>query len=240
MNKPLSSVLISCFSAGAFLVLIFFSCNHSPVSGEKDHVSDPKNNTQQSNHAEKNSSVEIRSDTLKNADLPAAVTYKGKPVKIMSWTDKLGDNLLLLTETGEFASADSAEYEDNRDAELHVYHYIKKADLWQKIANVNDQINSCPVDIVTQFVPGALFITDLDGNGIAEATFAYQLTCTGGIDNKVMKLIMLEHKNKYVIRGTTTLNMGEKIPGTMKYEAGIPEPFKVFMIKQWKAFETEH
>ncbi|MGY0041236.1 M949_RS01915 family surface polysaccharide biosynthesis protein [Pedobacter sp. NJ-S-72] len=157
----------------------------------------------------------IKSDTLKVADLPAIVTYKGKPIKIMGWKDKLGDNLLLLTETGEFASKDSAEYEDNRDAELHVYHYVKTAGVWQKIANVNDQISSCPVDIVTRFVPGALFVTDLDGDGIAEATFAYQLTCTGGVDNKVMKLIMLENKNKYVIRGTTTVNMGEKIPGTM-------------------------
>lgn len=245
MNKPLSSVFISGLPTGIVLVLamILFSCSHPNTIENKNRGYGTKNGDSAGHPvtaAGQTGSGEIISDTLGTADLPASITYKGKPVKVMSWNDKLGDNLLLLTETGEFASADSTEYPDNRDAELHVYHYVKAGSAWQKIATINDQINSCPVDIVTRFVPGALFITDLDGNGIAEATFAYQLTCTGGVDNKVMKLIMLENKKKYVIRGTTTVDMGEKIPGTMKYEAEIPAAFKIFMIKQWKAFETEH
>ncbi|PIG97900.1 hypothetical protein CS542_06705 [Pedobacter sp. IW39] len=63
---------------------------------------------------------------------------------------------------------------------------------------------------MTRFIPGALFITDLNSDGIAECTFAYHLTCTGRVDNKVMKLIMLQNRNKYVIRGTTSVNVGRK------------------------------
>jgi len=239
MKRPLSSVLSTGLSAGivAVLILLLYACNHSNTAENKDNVS--KNDISLVDPGQKKSD-EIKSDTLKTADLPANIAYKGKPVKVMGWKDKLGDNLLLLTETGEFASADSAEFSDNRDSELHVYHYVKQGAVWTKIATVNDQINSCPVDIVTRFIPGALFITDLNADGFAECTFAYHLTCTGGVDNKVMKLIMLENKNKYVIRGTTSVNIGEEIPGTMKYEAGIPERFNAFMIAKWKAFEREH
>ncbi|RAJ37209.1 M949_RS01915 family surface polysaccharide biosynthesis protein [Pedobacter cryoconitis] len=236
MKRPLSSILSTGFCTSIILVfaVLLSACSHSGTAENKhtiDSTTIAKGET---------GSVEIKSDTVKAAVLPAGITYHGKPVKIMSWKDKLGDNLLVLTETGEFASADLAEYEDNRDSELHVYHYVKTDTVWKIIAAVNDQISSCPVDIVTRFIPGALFITDLNGDGVAECTFAYHLTCTGGVDNKVMKLIMLENKNKYVIRGTTSVNIGEEIPGTMKYEAGIPERFKVFMIEKWKAFEREH
>lgn len=238
MNRPLFSFLNIGLRTSVVLVftLLLFSCRQ-PKNDEnnKDDSGDSTGII-----ADQTTFGEIKSDTLKATALPASITYKGKPVKIMGWKDKSGDNLLLLTETGEFASADSAEYEDNRDAELHVYHYVKTGADWNKVATVNDQISSCPVDIVTRFIPGALFITDLNGDGIAECTFAYHLTCTGGVDNKVMKLIMLEYKNKYVIRGTTSVNVGEEIPGTMKYEAGIPERFKIFMIAKWKAFEREH
>lgn len=239
MNRPLSSVLSAGLRAGAVVVLILllYACSRLNTADNKDNVS--KNDSSLVDPGQKKS-AEIKSDTLKSADLPAIIVYQGKPVKVMSWKDKLGDNLLLLTETGEFASADSAEFSDNRDSELHVYHYVRQGTAWAKIATVNDQINSCPVDIVTRFIPGALFITDLNADGVAECTFAYHLTCTGGVDNKVMKLIMLENKNKYVIRGTTSVNIGGEIPGTMKYEAGIPERFKVFMIAKWKAFEREH
>lgn len=238
MNRPLFSFLSIGLRVSVVLVftLLLFSCSQSKNAENKNGASVDSIGI----NADQTVSGEIKSDTLKATALPAAITYKGKPVKIMGWKDKLGDNLLLLTETGEFASADSAEYEDNRDAELHVYHYVKTGADWNKVATVNDQISSCPVDIVTRFIPGALFITDLNGDGIAECTFAYHLTCTGRVDNKVMKLIMLEHKNKYVIRGTTSVNVGEEIPGTMKYEAGIPERFKIFMIAKWKAFEREH
>lgn len=239
MNRPLSSDLSAGLPASVVLVftLLLCACNHSNTAESKNNAA--SKDRVGSTYGRKESG-EIKSDTLKTAALPAAIIYKGKPVKIRSWKDKLGDNLLLLTETGEFASADSAEFTDNRDSELHVYHYVKTGAVWNKIATVNDQISSCPVDIVTRFIPGALFITDLNADGIAECTFAYHLTCTGGVDNKVMKLIMLENKNKYVIRGTTSVNIGEEIPGTMKYEAGIPERFKVFMIARWKAFEREH
>lgn len=239
MNRLLSSFLSIGQRTSVVLIftLLLFSCSQ-PKNTENKNVAARGDST--GINADQTTSGEIKSDTLKVTALPATITYKGKPVKIMGWKDKSGDNLLVLTETGEFASADSAEYEDNRDAELHVYHYVKTGAQWNKIATVNDQISSCPVDIVTRFIPGALFITDLNGDGIAECTFAYHLTCTGGVDNKVMKLIMLEHKNKYVIRGTTSVNIGEEIPGTMKYEAGIPERFKIFMIAKWKAFEREH
>ncbi|QNK61562.1 hypothetical protein H7F33_13465 [Pedobacter sp. PAMC26386] len=231
MNKTLFSALNSYLKSMIALVLTAFICSCTPGKSVEQY---------QATVVSAQTGVrEIKSDCLKVEDLPASITYKGKPVKIRSWKDKLGDNLLLLTETGEFGSKDSLEYPDNRDAELYAYHFTKNGTTWKLIATVNDHIGSCPVDIVTSFIPEALFITDLDGNGVAECTFAYLLTCTGGVDNKVMKLIMLENKNKYIIRGTTTVHVGETIPGTMKDEAGIPERFKVFMIAKWKVFETE-
>ncbi len=254
MNKRVSLTFRSGIITSLFLgiILLLGSCTQDNSSGKmKTTVADAKLNSGELKAKGTSDSAnfflhleaavsKIKSDTLKVADLPGSITYKGHPVKIMNWKDKLGENLLLLTETGEFASKDSVEYADNRDAELHVYHYLKTGTTYQLMANVNDFINSCPVDIETSFIPGALFITDLDANGIAECTFAYHLTCTGGVDNSTMKLIMLENKHKYVIRGRTTVYAGEKIPGTMKYEAGIPDQFKPFMTEMWSAFETEH
>ena len=47
--------------------------------------------------------------------------------------------------------------------------------VWQ----INDLVEDCPLDLEIEFLPGALRITDLDGDGLNEIWVVYRLGCRG-------------------------------------------------------------
>jgi len=149
----------------------------------------------------------IVSQTIQIKKLPNELKYQGIPVKAIQYTDSLGKNLVLITETGLFQNKKNKSEMDGMDAELFAYHYTEKENKWVQNWKVLDYIRDCPLDIRADFLSTSLTITDEDKNGIAEVWLVYVITCRGDVSPLTMKIIMYQNSQKYAIRGNSKINM---------------------------------
>ena len=69
--------------------------------------------------------------SLKHPDLtklPRGIQYEGKIKTAVRWTDKLGDNIVITTETGEKTSKKEEPSDGFKEAAIYAYHYIAGKD----------------------------------------------------------------------------------------------------------------
>lgn len=185
----------------------------------------------------------IIKDFNKN-DLPSDIKYQGKIMNGKRWTDKYGENIIILTLTKEHGSGKKGyEGEETRNKELYGYQYVNKSGTWSQLWKINDFINDCPVDLTLEFIEGSLSITDLNNDGIGESTFLYKMACRGDVSPCDLKLIMHEGDVKYAIRGTMKLFVDNKwYGGDYKVDKsfdGAPSGFLDYAKEQWSKFKTE-
>jgi hypothetical protein len=185
----------------------------------------------------------IMKDFDKN-DLPSDVKFQGGIINGKRWSDKNGENIVILTLTKEHSSGKKGyDGEDEKNKELFAYQYVKKSDDWSQLWKVNDFINNCPVDLTLEFLGGSLTVTDLDKNGIGETTFLYKMACRGDVSPCDLKLIMHEGETKYAIRGVMKLYVdGGWHGGEMKVDKSFdsaPSGFLDYAKEQWNKFKTE-
>lgn len=188
----------------------------------------------------------VRLLTFNKSRVPPDPARKGRIVAGARWSDSNGTNLLLMTETGEYVSKrDSADGDEEKDAELYAYHYVlQSGGRWRLLWRVYDYEKSCPYDVSVEFLPGSLTITDLDNDGVAETTFLYKLGCRSDVSPLGLKLILHEGRTKYAIRGSMRVK-----PGPEGYYGGdkridpaysrAPRAFKEHSLKQWNRFVNE-
>ncbi len=149
--------------------------------------------------------------------------YSGTIAHKHYWQDQNGENIALFTTTEE---------------ELYVFHYAVKEGQKSLLRKVYDFEKDCEFDLFIEFIPNSIFVTDLDANDLGELTFAYQKTCASDVSPKTLKLLMLEDKEKYIIRGTTEINMGgnDIIGGDKEMDPsfdGAPKMFRDHADKVW-------
>ncbi len=176
---------------------------------------------------------------FKKSDLPAG-QLTGTAVDGMRWKDVLGENLLIVSQTGAIPSKKKDE-EDRRDAELYAYHFIRKGGAWRLLWKVQDFERDCPFDLYAGLLPGSLALTDLDRDGTAETSFLYKLTCRSDVSPSVLKLIMHEGDKKLALRGNTVVPP-ESNDDNMKPDpafASAPPEFEVYAVKRWTEFVVE-
>lgn len=181
---------------------------------------------------------------IDSTQFPASVKYEGFVKNAVRWKDKLGDNIVLTTETGYHINKKfKHEFEDSSDAELFAYHYIVSANDARQTWRVYDFISDCPVDIVASFVKNTFQVTDLNHNGIAEIWLMYKTVCHGDVSPSDMKVIMYEGNQKYAMRGENKVQVGVHDNGENYYLGGEfkmdenfkkgPKVFKDFAQKLW-------
>lgn len=90
-----------------------------------------------------------------------------------------------------------------RSAYLKVEHATVSGGERKVLRIVNDSSENCDVHLRASFRDAALSLTDLDADGIGEITFAYSLSCASDVSPSILKLLMLENGDKYILRGTT-------------------------------------
>lgn len=170
--------------------------------------------------------------------LPSGIKYDGKVVASAKWTDKNGENYIIVTEGEE-----KSQNNDERMKEMFGYQFTVKGDDVKQLWKINDFIKDCPVDITLEYMPKSLSVTDLDKNGIAETTFLYRMSCKGDVSEDDMKLMMHEGDTKLAIRGSMKLKMaGETYGGKMSVDKSFddaPKEFLNYAKEQWNKFQTE-
>ena len=117
----------------------------------------------------------------------------------MSWTDKNGENLLLLSSWQTKSRDQGGDVEPS--AFLTVDHVLLAGgQVKATLRSVRDGIEACPLDLTAEFRSKAE-VTDLDHDGFAEVTFAYAISCKGDISPDVLKLVVIENGEKFILRG---------------------------------------
>lgn len=234
------------------LVLLFSSCKKevkqkSAESGGEDktekkfETSNPAPSEPTKPPAD--STVTNNSDGLNSVKhgiiaLSPEVKYSGSIKSMVKWNDKLGSNILFISETEEKWSGDV------RSKQLYAYHYVNDGTGEKLLWKVNDFVNDCPVDVTLEYIDGSLVVKDINEDGVGESSFLYKLSCKGDVSSDDLKLIMHEGEKKYAIRGSTTLIMNGQTfqEGSMKIDPSFnsaPDGFREFAVSQWKKFETE-
>jgi hypothetical protein len=199
--------------------------------------------------SENTKSIEVKNETLKiteidSSQFPKSLRYEGFVKNAVRWKDKLGDNIVITTETGIFRSEKfQHEFEESGDAKLFGYHFLVKKEQIIQTWKVYDYIDDCPVDIVASFVKNTFKVTDLDDNGIAEIWLMYKTVCHGDISPSEMKIIMYQGKQKFAVRGENKVQIGIDDSGKKIYDGGKykfdeafqngPKVFKDFALNLW-------
>lgn len=147
--------------------------------------------------------VEPVAQPLDLNSLPAGIRFKGKAVAAVSWSDANGENILVQSSTGRIRDgAASKKMQGEMDmVELYANVYVKNGENWELLWTLIDFVRECELDIEASFLKPSPMITDLDHDGLAEATVAYKLACRSDVSPADMKIIMHEGKEKFGLRG---------------------------------------
>lgn len=175
---------------------------------------------------------------MDTAHLPGQLKYSGHIIHSLKWTDSLGVNYFLTTETGESVTIDKDGNEFTR-AELFAYHYILKGDSLHLLWKIYDFNKDCEFDVSVKYIDKACKITDLDKNGIAEVWVMYETQCTSDVSPSPTKIIMYEGTKKYAVRGESKVKISEKdyIGGQYTLDENFKNGnslFRQFAIALWK------
>lgn len=180
----------------------------------------------------------ITTTNINPKDLPKGITYKGNIKTAVRWTDKLGDNIVITSETGEFTSKKEEPTDDFREAALYAYHYIIEKDSIKLNWKVSDFVKDCPFDIEANFIKNTFQVTDINNDGVAEVWLMYKILCTSDVSPAEMKIIMYEGQQKYAMRGQNKVKVSDKdfMGGEYKFDIAFmnaPESYRTFAKKLW-------
>lgn len=192
---------------------------------------------------------QIKSKTISKADLPTKLQYKGKFKQALTWKDALGENFVVLTETGEHNKKIYEDGLESFDADVYAYHYIKTQTGIHENWQFNERISDCAMHMDAKFLTGTFQITDLNADNIAEIWFMTLTGCRGDVTPTDLSLNMYENKTKYSIKGSTRVEVYTDEDGNAVYDGGkgvmnsnlnkASEAFKGFAKKMWQANNSE-
>ena len=171
--------------------------------------------------------------------IPRTMPHQGRPVAAKRWTDRLGENTLILTQTGKLRGRSCPPGQDPcSDAEVYAYHYVRRGAAVSLLWRTIDFERGCEFDLYAGFIPESIAFTDLDGDGVAESSFMYLLTCRSDVSPATLKLIMHEGAQKYAARGSSRPR-GAGMGGEMRLDeafARAPRAFGEFVRAPWRRF----
>lgn len=181
---------------------------------------------------------ELKPVKLLAAKLPAGIKYSGKIKEAVRYTDSLGDNIVVTTETGETPSKSAPN--EARDAALFAYRYEMNGESVKLAWRVYDFIENCPLDIEANFVENTFKVTDLNKNGVAEVWLMYTTVCHGDVSPSTMKVIMYEGTQKFAMRGRNKVRITETSYDGGEYTFDLvfsngPKEFRDYALNLWNS-----
>lgn len=192
----------------------------NPEAQEEDVVANEEAKT-----PAKASSEVVRNDDDTVIDW-STFPLKGEVLQKFAWTDFQGQNAVVMVK----------ELRGKTGGAILVTHARFNADgTWTKVRDLKEVIESCEFDLVLDGFVGEWSVSDVDGDSIGEATFAWNSDCVSDVSPTTFKLFMLEDGQKYALRGDT-LAEGQGGKYTMGPEfATAPKSFEAHAKKAWEA-----
>jgi len=223
------------------IVLAFFSCYQDPEISQPDEKLKKTEPIWNDSLRYNTNSYNI---LLANPDLsllPQGLGFKGSFSEAIQWIDKNGKNILIVS-TNKKSYFDKQIESDVKTEELFARLYVYPKDslkpvLWWEL---NDAQRSCAFDISLKLLSSPI-ITDLDNNGINEATFIYKMGCRSDVSPLEMKIIVRNNKEKYALRGSMIIQMNHEKVDLSKWEPDLsksPEAQKQEYTGMWGRFEN--
>lgn len=115
---------------------------------------------------------------------------------------------LVLSRTGTFSVA-----EGERSARLFATLFADGTDGHQQQWVIQDRVDACPVDLSAEFTGRPAQVSDADGDGVPEFWVSYRVACRGDVSPSTLKVIGYEGSQKYALRGSSRLILGESSEG---------------------------
>jgi hypothetical protein len=117
-------------------------------------------------------------------------------VAALTWRDRAGANTVVLRELQPDPEGDKELFAD------HVA--VSDAGVRTVLREVRDAERDCEYDLTAEFVDDALDVRDDDRDGYGEVLLAYRLACRSDVTPSDLKLLLLEHGDKHILRGSST------------------------------------
>ena len=116
---------------------------------------------------------------------------------------------LILSRTGNFSATEG----DEHSARLYATLFADIADGHQQRWLIQDRVDACPVDITAAFTGRPAVVSDADADGVPEFWVSYRISCRGDVSPSTLMLIGYEGSQKYALRGTSRLQLGDSSEG---------------------------
>ena len=231
----------------ALLFLVNYSFGQTAIHKEKFRQLEPDLWMDLWDKANSDTSIDI--DSLSYDKIPKYLDFRGTLVEALKWTDKAGENILLLSITGHFTWIDPKDdpndfvLQDKSELYAYLFQRNESAGNFTKKWRIYDFVECFGVDWKMEFISKATTITDLDQDGIAEISIPYRYACRGDVSPGTMKIILYEGSTKFALRGSTKVMCNSDHPygGEFKPSENLnsTKVFKDFLIERWKAHMCE-
>ena len=181
--------------------------------------------------------AQFKMTKLNKNSIPKSIQYKDHLFQAVRWTDKAGDNIVILASTFRkpFKTTDPMN-ETFFDAELQAGHYIVLGDSVKQTWTVREA-GSCPGDFYLYFIDKTFAITDLNKDGNAEVWIMYKADC-GGTYPVRTKIVMYDGIQKYELQGESQVKTAssEYVGGTFTLDDNFKNGqivFRQYAEKLW-------
>ena len=155
---------------------------------------------------------QIRMQKLSVNKIPGEIAYQGDVVEAYTYTDKTGENIVILAESDVMETAENEYGDVEYYKNLYAYSYLKKGNDWEENWRLYDNSEECFNHPAAEFVKGSFSLTDLNNDGIAETWIMYIKSCKGDVSPDPMFLIMNDNVQfTYTISGLTKVLMSDGV-----------------------------
>jgi hypothetical protein len=139
-----------------------------------------------------------KTTSLSQEMIPNDLHFKGALLEAQKWTDKNGENILILSKEGPINGKKMGPDFYTKTFRLFASQYLKTNNFYSLLWTTKDSVIDCDTDMLLDFLPNSTTITDLDNDGITETTLVYRKACRGDVSPS--KMTVLIHKGSIVYR----------------------------------------
>lgn len=161
-------------------------------------------------------------------DLPPGEVLGG-----FAFNDSAGENHVVFTlvETGSHDEGSK----QLPSSVLRIKHVASQNDTVTTVRSYTERIENCEFDIILEPFFGEWSVSDVDQNGIGEASFAYTAVCVSDVSPLTHKAFVTEAGQKYTLRGRTYLQIPDEQPEGGEYTSEKMPP--AFLTKAQQVWE---